>query len=132
MRKKFSFVILYATLFRFVAHFARIRIEDSSLNRFALNGIQRDFLGGDFIRLPLLSYTNCYTNHSVKGRMVFIQSGLVATWWSRNVVVAGEIHSRAWMPKERERSYFIFDSCQKRDVSSYSLHYQQSQPASIC
>ena len=30
-----------ATLFRFVARFARVRIEDSSRNRFALNGIQR-------------------------------------------------------------------------------------------
>ena len=29
-----------ATLFRFVARFARSRIEDSSFNRFALNGIQ--------------------------------------------------------------------------------------------
>ena len=29
-----------ATLFRFVARFARRRIEDSSFNRFALNGIQ--------------------------------------------------------------------------------------------
>ena len=28
-----------ATLFRLVARFARVRIEDSSLNRFALNGI---------------------------------------------------------------------------------------------
>ena len=35
-----------AALFRFVARFARIRIEDSSLNTFALNGIQRDFFGG--------------------------------------------------------------------------------------
>ena len=33
-----------ATLFRFVARFARIRIEDSSRNRFALNMIQRDFI----------------------------------------------------------------------------------------
>ena len=29
-----------ATLFRFVARFARGRIEDSSFNRFALNGIR--------------------------------------------------------------------------------------------
>ena len=28
------------TLFRFVARFARVRIKDSSRNRFALNGIQ--------------------------------------------------------------------------------------------
>jgi len=35
-------------LFRFVARFARVRIEDSSFNRFALNGIQRDFFGGIF------------------------------------------------------------------------------------
>ena len=33
-----SFIV--ATLFRFVARFARVRIEDSSRNRFALNGIQ--------------------------------------------------------------------------------------------
>ena len=33
------------TLFRFVARSARVRIEDSSFNRFALNGIQRDFFG---------------------------------------------------------------------------------------
>ena len=44
-------------MFRFVARFARVRIEDSSLNRFALNGIQRDFFRrdffrGNFIRLP--------------------------------------------------------------------------------
>ena len=37
-----------ATLFRFVARFARVRIEDSSFNRFALNGIQSDFFRGDF------------------------------------------------------------------------------------
>ena len=37
-----------ATLFRFVARFARVRIEDSSFNRFALNGIQRDFFGEIF------------------------------------------------------------------------------------
>ena len=37
-----------ATLFRFVARFARGRIEDSSFKRFALNGIQRDFFGGFF------------------------------------------------------------------------------------
>ena len=30
-----------ATLFRFVARFARITIEDSNRNRFVLNGIQR-------------------------------------------------------------------------------------------
>ena len=35
-------------MFRFVARFARVRIEDSSFNRFTLNGIQRDFLGGIF------------------------------------------------------------------------------------
>ena len=45
-----------------LARFTRDRIEDSSFNRFALNGIQRDFFGeiffrgdfcrGDFIRLP--------------------------------------------------------------------------------
>ena len=43
----FSFIFL-STLFRFVARFARVRIEDSSFNRFALNGIQRDFSGGFF------------------------------------------------------------------------------------
>ena len=37
-----------ATLFRFVARFARVRIDDSSFNRFALNGIQRYFFGGIF------------------------------------------------------------------------------------
>ena len=35
-------------LFRFAACFARVRIEDSSRNRFALNCIQRDFFRGDF------------------------------------------------------------------------------------
>ena len=40
---KFSFVFSVATLSRFVA---RVRIEDSSRNRFSLNGIQRDFFGG--------------------------------------------------------------------------------------
>ena len=35
-------------MFRFVARFARVRIEESSRNRFALNGIQRDFFGGNF------------------------------------------------------------------------------------
>ena len=35
-------------MFRFVARFARVRIENSSFNRFALNGIQRDFFGGIF------------------------------------------------------------------------------------
>ena len=37
-------------MFRFVARFARVKIEDSSRNRFALNGIQRDFYRGDFFR----------------------------------------------------------------------------------
>ena len=37
-----------ATLFRFVARFLRVRIKDSSWNRFLLNAIQRDFLGGFF------------------------------------------------------------------------------------
>ena len=31
-----------------VARFARVRIEDSSFKRFAINGIQRDFFGGIF------------------------------------------------------------------------------------
>ena len=35
-------------MFRFVARFARVRIEDSSFNRFALNVIQRDLFGGIF------------------------------------------------------------------------------------
>ena len=35
-------------MFRFVARFARGRIEDSSFNRFALNGIQSGFFGGIF------------------------------------------------------------------------------------
>ena len=38
--------------------FPRVRIEDSSLNRFALNGIQRDFFWGDFIRIPSDSCTS--------------------------------------------------------------------------
>ena len=37
-----------ATLFQFVAHFARVRIQGSGRNRFALNGIIRDFLGEIF------------------------------------------------------------------------------------
>ena len=37
---------MVAKLFRFVGRFTRVKIEDSSLNRFALNGIQRDFSGG--------------------------------------------------------------------------------------
>ena len=48
-KKKKSFFQLrfsVATLFRFVARFAHVRIEDSSLTRFALTGIQRDFFGG--------------------------------------------------------------------------------------
>ena len=36
----FRFVFFVAMLFRFVARFTRGRIEDSSFNRFALNGIQ--------------------------------------------------------------------------------------------
>ena len=43
-------------MFRFVARFARVRIEDSSRNRFALNGIQRDFFGGIFSRGILSEY----------------------------------------------------------------------------
>ena len=38
----------FAMLLRFIARFARDRIEDSSLTKFALNGIQRDFFGGIF------------------------------------------------------------------------------------
>ena len=37
----------------FCSYVVSVRIEDSSFNRFALNGIQRDFFRGDFIRLPL-------------------------------------------------------------------------------
>ena len=44
-------------MFRFVARFARVRIEDSSRNRFTLNGIQTDFSGGFFFRIPLNSAT---------------------------------------------------------------------------
>ena len=49
-RQNFYFYISFsvATLFRFIARFARVRIEDSSRIRFALNGIQRDFFGGIF------------------------------------------------------------------------------------
>ena len=59
---KISFLFSYlrfsvATLFPFVSRFARDRIEGSSRNRFALNGIQSDFFGGiisggNFIRIP--------------------------------------------------------------------------------
>ena len=37
---RFFFFFSFVRLFRFVARFARVRIEDSSLNRFVLNGIQ--------------------------------------------------------------------------------------------
>ena len=37
-----------ATLFWLVALFVRVRIEDSSRNRFAFNGIPRHFFGGIF------------------------------------------------------------------------------------
>ena len=65
-RKKKNYLhFSVATLFRFVARFARVRIEDFSLNRFVLNGIQRDFFGrifsggffwGDFIWIPYFTY----------------------------------------------------------------------------
>ena len=35
-------------MFRLVARFARVGIEQSSQNKFALNGIQRDYFGGIF------------------------------------------------------------------------------------
>ena len=44
----FSLGFSVATLFRFVARFAPVRIEDCSRNRFALNGIQREFFRGIF------------------------------------------------------------------------------------
>ena len=47
-----------ATLFPVVARFARVRNEDSSRNRFAVNGIQRIFFRWDFIRIPKPSYLN--------------------------------------------------------------------------
>ena len=47
---------LVATLFRLVACFARVRIEDYSRNRFTLNGIQRDVFGGIFSRGILSGY----------------------------------------------------------------------------
>jgi len=47
-------------LFRFVARFARVRIEDSSFNRFALNGILRDFFGGTFFGGILSGYRTIY------------------------------------------------------------------------
>ena len=51
--KKMQLRFSVATLFRFVARFTRVRIEDSSRNRFALNGIQRDFSGGILSGYPL-------------------------------------------------------------------------------
>ena len=50
-----------ATLFRFVARFARVRIEDSSQNRFALNGIQWDFSGGILSGYPV--FDRLYLNN---------------------------------------------------------------------
>jgi len=47
-KKKLASRFSVASLFRFVARFARVKIEDSSFNRFALNGIQRGFIGGFF------------------------------------------------------------------------------------
>ena len=50
LKKKLKNILCFsvATLFRFVARFARGRIENPSFNRFALNGIQRYFFGGFF------------------------------------------------------------------------------------
>ena len=45
-----------ATLFRFVARFARVRIEDSNRNRFALNSIQKYFFGRIFYGRILSGY----------------------------------------------------------------------------
>ena len=45
-KKNSSIFFSIATLFRFVVRFARVRIEDSSRNRFTLSGIQSDFFGG--------------------------------------------------------------------------------------
>ena len=45
---------IVANLFRFGARFARVRIEDSSRNRFALNGIQRAFFGGILSGYPTI------------------------------------------------------------------------------
>ena len=63
-----------ATLFRFVARFAHVKIEDSSRNRFALNGIQRKlfrgdffqggFFRGDFIRTNIFMFFQNVTNNS--------------------------------------------------------------------
>ena len=61
--------ISVATLFQFVGRFARVRVEDSSRNRFALNGIQRDFFGGVFSRGILSGY-----------RLVHIQWTIEAAW----------------------------------------------------
>ena len=47
-KKLASFFSSYVVLV--VARFARVMIEDSSLNRFVLNGVQRDFFGGTFSR----------------------------------------------------------------------------------
>ena len=47
-RTLFSIRFSLVTLFRLVARLARVRVEDSSRNRFALIGIQRDFFGGIF------------------------------------------------------------------------------------
>ena len=53
------FILVLGHLSRFIAHFAHVRIEDSSRNRFALNGIQRDVFGG-----VLSGYANEYKkNH---------------------------------------------------------------------
>ena len=47
-KKKCQFLFSVTTLFLFEPLFARVRIEDSSRNRFALNGIQSDFFGRMF------------------------------------------------------------------------------------
>ena len=54
--KKCQLRFSVATLFRFVARFARVKIENSSRNRFALNVIQMDFCGGIFFRGNLSRY----------------------------------------------------------------------------
>ena len=79
-----AFEELPASLFRFIARFARVRIEDPSFNRFALNGIQRDFFGGDFfrgdfIRLPWMHKHAIFSGQ--EGGGVWQAGKFVYTWW---------------------------------------------------
>ena len=78
-------------MFRFVASFARVRIEESSWNRFALNGIQSDSSGG-FFPVGFYPDTDVDTSKIIKiiPRRTAIEWRLHTIWWVVVLPIRGQ------------------------------------------